>query len=228
MASSQHFEYEPKRTFVGRFGFVIGIVVVAAVAVTLVRQVFSGKSTAPRREQELVMIKPVAPPPPPPPPPPQQVPKQQMEEQTQVTEQDMKPAEQPPQDPTPSLGTGLTGNGPGDAFGLGGRDKGYYAGSGGGGGGRSRFGGYFSEVVRAVTDALGKDPATRNANFDVRVKVWSDLNGRVTKVKLISSTGDPALDKAVRTGSLLGCQLPDLPTGLRMPLELRLNLRRPN
>ncbi len=108
----------------------------------------------------MVAIKP--PPPPPPPPPPQNTPPpQQTEEQTQVSEQDMKPAEQAPADPSPSLGTGLTGNGPPDGFGMGGKDKGFIGGTGAGGGGGSRFGGYFTQVVQAITDALGRNPATR-------------------------------------------------------------------
>jgi periplasmic protein TonB len=230
MAASGHFDYEEqKRSFGARYGFVIGILVVAVIAVVLVSQAFSGKGEAPRKQVEMVMIKPIAPPPPPPPPPPPQtVPKQQMEDQTQVNEQDMKQAEQPPEDPSPSLGTGLNGNGPADGFGLGGKDKGFYAGSGGGGGGGSRFGGYFTAVQRAVTDALSRNAATRNANFNVRVRIWSDVTGRITRVKLADTTGDTALDQAIRTDALIGCQLPDIPSGMRMPLELRLNVRRPN
>ncbi|MEJ1972701.1 MAG: hypothetical protein WDM96_09650 [Lacunisphaera sp.] len=45
---------------------------------------------------------------------------------------------------------------------------------------------------------------------------------------MLTSTGEPELDRAIRTEALLGCRLPDLPADLRMPLELRLNLRRPN
>ena len=133
MAPDEHFSYSKKqRGFFARFGFAIGIVLVAAVAVVLVSQVFSGHGKGSRKPQEVVMIRPLAPPPPPPPPPPPQtVPKQQMDDQTQVTEQDMKPAEQPPEDTTPSLGTNIKGSGPGDGFGLGGRDKGYINGSAG-------------------------------------------------------------------------------------------------
>ena len=228
MSQDGHFSYEEKRGFGARYGFVIGIVAVVAVAALLFSTMFSAHSPPPRKAQEMVMIKPVNTPPPPPPPPPQNIPKPQ-EQQTQVTEQDLKQDEQPPEDPTPSLGTGLTGNGPADGFGLGGRDKGYINGNGGGGtGGGSRFGGYFTSVKQAVKDALGRHPATRNASFDIRVRVWSDSTGRVNRVKLVTSTGDAALDDAISTKALAGCQLPDLPEGMKMPIELRLNLRRPN
>jgi hypothetical protein len=230
VAPSEHFSYSRKqRGFFARYGFALGIVVVAAIAAVLVKQVFTGHHDAPRKPQEMVMIRPLAPPPPPPPPPPPQtVPKQRMDDQTQVTEQDMKPAEQPPEDTTPSLGTNIKGSGPGDGFGLGGRDKGYINGSSGGAGAGGRFGGYFTSVVRAVTDALGRNPVTRNASFDVKVKIWSDLTGRIVRVRLADSTGDVAVDEAIRTDALLGSQLPDIPSGMRMPIELRLNLRRPN
>ena len=79
-----------------------------------------------------------------------------------------------------------------------------------------------------MTDALGRNPVTRNASFDVKVKIWSDLTGRIVRVRLADSTGDVAVDEAIRTDALLGSQLPDIPTGMRMPIELRLNLRRPN
>ena len=229
MTRNQHFQHEEKRGFFARYGFVVGLLLVAAVGVVLVSQVFSKHGAPPRKQQDIVMIRPTAPPPPPPPPPPPQtVPKQQVDDQTQVTEQDLKPAEQPPEDPSPSLGTNLKGSGPSDGFGLGSRDRGFINGSGGNSGTGSRFGGYFSEVVRAVTDALGQYPTTRNASFNIKVRIWSDLTGRITRVKLADTTGDPAIDEAIRTEALLGRQLPDIPTGMRMPIELRLNLRRPN
>lgn len=227
MSPGGNFDYSEKRSFASRFGFAIGLVVVAAVAVALVSQVFRGRTEPPRKPTEVVMIRPLAPPPPPPPPPPPQTVLRQVDEQTMVTEQDMKPLEQP-DDPTPSLGTGITGSGPDDAFGLGGRDKGFIAGSGRSGGYGSRFGGYFGDVVRAVTAALGQNERTRNASFNVRVRIWSDSTGRISRVTLADSTGDPALDRAIRGDVLVGCQLPDAPSGMKMPLELRLNLRRPN
>ncbi len=225
--SSAHFEYEKKSSPLARAGIALGVVALIVVGVMLVRQMAAGSKASPRREQEMVMIKPTPPPPPPPPPPPQTVPKQQMEEQTQVTEQDMKQAEEPP-DPTPSLGTGLTGNGPPDGFGMSARDRGMIGGTGAGGAGGSRFGGYFNQVVQAVTEALGRNAATRNASFNVRVRLWADATGRVTQVKLMQSTGTEDLDRVLRSDALIGCQLPDRPDGMRMPLELRLNLHRPN
>lgn len=228
MAPKEQFTYEEKRSPVARYGFLAGVILLAIGGVGFAVKVFSGKSPAPRKAPEMVMIKPVAPPPPPPPPPPPQNVPKQVEEQTQVSEQDMKPAEQPQEDPTPSLGTNLTGNGP-DGFGLGKKDAGFYAGnSGKGGAGGSRFGGYYQSVVRAVTDALGRHPDTRNASFEIRLHLWSDATGRITRVKLKESTGDEKADAALRGAALAGCQLPDIPAGMKMPIELRLRLKRPN
>lgn len=224
---STPFEYEKKTSPAVKAGLAIGIVAALGVGGMLVHNLTSSKKATTRAEPAVVMIKPL-PPPPPPPPPPQNVPQQQVEDQTQVSEEDMKPAEEAPADPSPSLGTNLTGNGPADGFGLGGKDRGMIGGTGAGGGGGSRFGGYFTQVVHAVTDSLGRNAATRNASFDVRVRIWADATGRVSKVRLLQSTGEQELDQIIRTEALLGCQLPDLPDGMRMPLELRLNLRRPN
>ena len=226
--SSSTFEYEKKTSPAAKAGLVIGVLAVITAGIVLVQQLASSKKSAARPEQTIVSIKALPPPPPPPPPPPQTVPKQQQEEQTQVSEQDMKPAEQAPDDPAPSLGTGLTGNGPPDGFGLGGKDRGHIGGTGPGGPGGSRFGSYFTQVVQTVTEALGRNPATRNASFDVRVRIWSDPTGRISKVRMLQSTGEQELDRVIRTEALLGCRLPDLPADMRMPLELRLNLRRPN
>jgi protein TonB len=220
------FEYEKQRSPVVRIGLALGAVAAIAVGIVLVRQMASGDKPARRSETVMVAINPLPPPPPPPPPP--AVPPQRVEEQTQVTEQDMKPPEQAPEAPSPSLGTGVTGNGPADGFGLGGKDRGQITGTGARGGGGSRFGAYFSQVVQAVTVALGRNPATRNAKFDVRVRVWSDPTGRVNRVRLLQSTGEPELDRVIGTEALIGCQLPDIPAGMRLPLELRLNLRRPD
>ena len=115
MSHSDQFDYREKRTFMSRFGFVIGIVVVGAIAVTLGSQLFkSHDGTTQRKPQEMVMIKPV--PPPPPPPPPQNEPKEQMMEQTPVDAQEAKP--EPVADSAPAIGTNITGNGPADGFGL--------------------------------------------------------------------------------------------------------------
>ena len=231
MSSYDQFDYREKPTFWGRFGFAIGIVGVGAVVVVLFSQMFTGHSgPAPRRAQEVVMIRPLSPLPPPPPPPPQELtPRMQNQEQTLVNDQDVKPAEQPAAEPAASLGTGIQGNGPGDGFGLGRRDTGLFAGGGAGGSGTGNpYGSYFAQIRDQLGEALRQNALTRDGSFDVKVRIWADLTGRITRARLVQSTGEPAIDRAITDGVLLGRRLPDTPDGMRMPIELHFSARRPN
>jgi protein TonB len=232
MGHPEQFEYEEKRTFMGRYGFAIGGCVVAVIVVVMLSQMFSGHSNAPpARKQDMVMIKalpPTPPPPAPPTPPPQVEPKQQMIEQAQDTDP-VKPVEQPV-DQTPALGSNIQGNGPPDGFGLSGHGNGFLNGSGSGSrGGGSRFGWYASEVVSSVGDALRQNSHTRNASFNIKVRIWSDLTGRITRSKLAGSTGDLTVDNAIQNEVLNGLQLKEPPPdGMPMPIVMRLAGRRPD
>ncbi len=233
MSRYEQFDYSEKRTFFGRFGFAIGIGAVAIVVVVLFSQVFSSRGRpSPRKATEMVMVRPQGPtPPPPPPPPPQLMPKQQMMEQSALSDQDIKPEDQAPEAPADALGTNLSGNGPADGFGLGRRDQGMFAGGGGGGGGTggSRFGWYANGVIKSVSEALRQNSLTRNARFDIKVRIWSDLTGRVLRARLAGSTGDPVVDDAIQNRVLAGFQLQEPPPdGMPMPIVMRLVARRPN
>ena len=217
------------RGFLRRHGAVIGGAVVVLTIVFVLGKTFTSHSGGPPpKPQEMVMIRPLPPPPPPPPqqPPPEQ--KQQMMEQTPVNEDDIKPVDQPP-DASPALGTNIQGNGAPDGFGLSGRGGGFMGGGGGGGAGGSRFGWYAAKVTRAVSDALRQNSRTANAGFSIRVRIWSDLTGRVTRVRLADSTGNSAVDAAIRDQVLTGFQLPEAPPdGMPMPIMMRLTARRPD
>lgn len=232
MNPHSQFDYSEKRSFGARYGFVIGIVVLCAVGAVLFSKMFSGQNgPLPRKAQELVMIKPpppAPPPPPPPPPPPQEAPKEQMMEQTPVDQTEAKP--EPQEAPAPAMGTNIQGNGAADGFGLSGNKSGFFGGGQGGGKSNgSRFGWYAAMVIRALTDALTENPRTRNASFNVKVRIWSDVGGRVTKARLAESTGDPRVDEAIKNEILNGFQLKEPPPeGMPMPIVMRLIARRPN
>ena len=234
MSAYDHPDYNEKRTFFGRFGFAIGVGAVALVVIVVFSQALTKASRGPmHRAPEMVMVRPLGPtPPPPPPPPPQNLPKQEMMRQDALTDQDIKPEDQPQAEPANALGTNLTGNGPADGFGLGRRDQGIFAAGGNGdgrGSGASRFGWYAAGVIQSVSDALRQNPVTRNAKFDVRVRIWADLTGRVTRARLAGSTGDPVIDDAIKNKVLTGFQLQQPPPdGMPMPIVMRLIARRPN
>lgn len=232
MSGGDQFEYSEKRTVLSRWGFALGVCAVGAIGVFLIRQVFSSAGgTHATKPPELVAIKPFLPPPPPPPPPPTPPPpepKQEMMTQAPLNEQDQKPDDKPPA-PSPALGTNVQGNGPPDGFGLGRSGSGGLGGGGSGGGRGSQFGWYAREVVGAFGDALRANSLTRDAVFNIRVRIWLDQSGHVTRVHLADSTGNPNVDAALRDQILVSVRLPDPPPdGMPMPIVARLTATRPN
>lgn len=174
------------------------------------------------------------PPPPPPPPPPQNEPppaeEEKMVEQEAVTEEEPPPEAAAPEPPSSDLTTNLQGSGA-DNFGLsqgGGRNGG--GGIGGSGTGRagSKWGWYAAGVQRSLADALRRHPSTRNATFAIKVRLWPDRTGRVTRAQLVESTGNPALDEVLRNQILTGLQLSHAPPAdLPLPVVMRLSARKP-
>ena len=231
MNQHDQFEYSEKRGFGAKYGFVIGVVVVGIVGVILFGKMFSGHSgPPPRKAQEIVSIKlpPPPPTPPPPPPPPQDAPKQEMMRQEQLNEDDVKP--EPQEAASPTIGTNVTGNGPADGFGLGSNKNGFLGnGSKSPRANASKFGWYASMMIKSFTEALNRNPRTKNASFDIEAKIWSDAGGRVTRAKLMSTTGDLAVDEAIKNEVLNGFQLKNPPPDdMPMPITMRLKAQRTN
>ena len=148
-----------------------------------------------------------------------------MIEQTPVDKPEDKPDDAPKPAEAPS--TALVGNGPADGFGLNAAGSARLGGSGGGGG--SRWGWYASQVQIKIQDALGQNPRTRNASLRVDISIWPDATGRVTRAQLKGTTGDLAIDTALRDEVLTGLQLQEPPpAGMPLPIVLRVTARRPN
>ena len=156
-----------------------------------------------------------------------------MMEQVPVTQEESKPEPKPeaPKDPGP-IGTNNKGDGPGDQFGLGngGGGGGFLGGSGGhGGGSGSRFGWYAGQVQSTISKALEENPKTRKAKVAIKVRIWPDSTGRITRASLASSTGDPALDDAIKNQVLTGLTLQEPPPkDMPLPIVMRITARRPN
>jgi outer membrane biosynthesis protein TonB len=186
-------------------------------------------SAAPHKMPEVTMVKILtAPPPPPPPPPPPKMVEEKMVEQMPVDSNESKPDDSPPA-PSADLGTSITGAGGPDAFGLSGNRGGGSVGVGGNRGSGSRYGWYAAQVQSTIADALRKNPRTREANFRIEVRVWPDLTGRITRATLAGTSGDPAVDAAIKADVLTGLQLKEPPpAGLPLPIVMRLTARRPN
>lgn len=151
-----------------------------------------------------------------------------MVQQTPVDANEQKPDESPAA-PSPDLGTSISGAGGADAFGLGSNRAAASGGIGGNRGSASRFGWYAAQVQASVSDSLRNHPKTRSASFQIEVRLWPDLTGRITRAKLVGSTGNSAMDEIIKTEVLAGLQLREPPPAdLPLPIVLRLNARRPN
>jgi len=223
-------EDQEERGFFRRYGIVgIGAALVAA-GVTFVAQSFGRATAAPHRMPEVTMVKLIATPPPPPPSPPPQpkLVEEKMVEQMPVDSAEAKPDDSPAA-PAVDLGTSITGAGGPDAFGLSGNRGSGMLGGGGSRGSGSRWGWYAAGVQTAIGDALRKNPRTREANFRVEARIWPDLTGRIARVTLTGSTGDTAVDTALKNEVLTGLQLKEPPpAGMPLPIVMRLTARRPN
>jgi periplasmic protein TonB len=216
--------------YAGAVAFTV-IVVAGAVYLFLNRD-----NTPPPRLVHEITVKIVPPPPPPPPPPPQQPPEPKMIEQPKMVEPEVKPekpVEKPKDEPVKNakndeppgpLSLDAKAEGPGDLFQLGGHPGGNPY----GGRGRSRWGWYASIVQAQIESALRANEKTRNAVMQVEIRLWADSSGRVSRVQLVSSTGDPALDAVIRNEVFGGLVLREPPPkDMPMPMVARVTARRP-
>jgi len=192
---------------------------------------FLSKPTAPARpmakKSEMISI--TLPPPPPPPPKPEppkpEPPKDQMVEQAPV-DKDEPPEETAAADPQDDgLSTNNIGNGP---------DMGLRAGTGNGsrnriGGGRrgGKWDSFAVKVQNTIAETLRHHADTRSAAFSLKVLVWADANGRITRATPVGSSGDPAVDQAIKGQVLAGLQLPEPPPAdMPMPINMRISARK--
>jgi len=222
-------QYE-QRGFLQKYGFALGIGAVGLVVVGLiVGQMMNGKKEAPRKQQEVVMIRSIPTPLPPPQQKPPEPPKQteeKMMDQTPVDASEDKPDDSPAE--APGISTSLTGPGGMDMGLRAARPGGDLIGGSGSKGPRSPFGWYAAKVQKSIQDALGRHSVTSKARFERKVRVWTDLSGRITRAKLEGSTGDKALDQAINE-ALTGLQLQEAPpAGMPMPIVMRLSALRPS
>jgi TonB family protein len=177
----------------------------------------------------------VALPPPPPPPkkPPEPEPMKQEPQKTQDLSKpskviENKPAAKPNPAPAGSPLTAAAGAGAnayGLAVGNGGGGGMIGGGGGGGGGGGSRFGAYAGTIQARIEAALHDDERTRSAKYLLKLSIWLSPTGQVVRVKVASSTGDPALDQAIeRVIAAVGVgQAP--PNDMPQPVNLQVRAR---
>lgn len=220
---------EDERTFLQKHRAMLSVAIVVLVAAVMVFAVkkLSGSGGGARRGPEMIAIRLPPPPPTPPPaatPPPAQDIKQEqkMIEQAPVNENEEKPKDEPA--PAPAISTGIKGSGGPDGFGVGGSGNGRIGGGGSGHQG-SKWGWYAGQVQSSIADALRKNPTARVSKLNIKVRIWPDITGRITRIKA-EPTNDPALDKAI-SDALTGLQLKEPPPeGMPAPIVLRISAQR--
>ncbi len=182
----------------------------------------SSKGGSGARKADNVMMVTITPPPPvvlpPPPPPPPQ-------EEEMIKAEEEQEEETPAEDNSPS--TGIVGNGPADGFGMKAKT---------GRGQRTLlrpvspvvvWTKYANGAASRIADAMRRHHRLKHANLNVRASVWIDSTGRIIRAET-QPTGDSALDAALRREVLSGMQLASPPPeGMKMPVNLQLNARRP-
>ncbi len=207
----------------------LAIVLVVGPAIFYAARKLSSGRQSPARQEEIVDI---LPPPPPPRPQPTPTPQQQPtpEPDQKIIEQpevhDVKKIEPPKEKPAEVLGTSIHGPGGGQDLGLGsglGEGNGY----GEQGASGSKYGWYASEVQNRIADAVRGNQKTRTATMNVKIYIWSDSTGRITRAR-VSGGGDQALDATLQNDILTGLQLTDPPpSDMPMPIVMRLTAQRP-
>lgn len=177
--------------------------------------------------QEITLVEP---PPPPPPEPEEPIMEEEPEiiqptEEPQVQQDVEQPSETPSEAPaTSSEAAGLDrpADAGSDSFRLAAGQGGGLFGRGGGGGGS--WGAFVETHIRR---ALQRDARTRSAQGFIRVSVAIDDQGRFGSARLRSSTGDAALDAAIRE---VLAALPPLgrgrPPGVQSTTVADINMRR--
>ena len=145
----------------------------------------------------------------------------------EIKPQDKNPPKLTAHNDKPPGPPGPKASGPPSDDGIGGNNGTGGDGIGGDDGG-SVFGYYANQVGDQVRAALGRNAKTRTASFHVEVRIWFDTTGRITRTKLDDSTGDPAIDSAIRDEVLASLQLAPPPQGMPRPITMKLNETRPN
>ena len=97
------------------------------------------------------------------------------------------------------------------------------------GGGGSKYGLYSGQVQSRVVDALRNHKKTRAAALDIKVRIWLDATGRVSRATISGTSGKADVDAAIRDEILTGLQLQNPPPeGMPMPIVMRISAARPN
>jgi protein TonB len=180
-----------------------------------------------KQVQQISLVKPPPPPKeekPPEPEPPKLEDEKPMDlaEPLPMPEQPMETPDAPP--PGPDLGLDAAGTAGSDSFGLVGKKGGQGLINGGGGGDAHLW--YAGLIKKEMQALLNDHSEVRRNKYSVVVKVWVERDGRISQVDLQGSTGDPTVDRALRTTLTTAARLQQPPPAdMPQPVRLRITSR---
>jgi protein TonB len=123
--------------------------------------------------------------------------------------------------PGPDLGLDAAGGAGSDSFGLVGKKGGQGLISGNGGGNAHLW--YAGLIKKEVQGLLNEHRDVRRNKYTVVVRVWVEPDGRISQADLQGTTGDPSVDRALRSALMTARRL-DQPPPHDMPQPVRLRI----
>ncbi len=163
---------------------------------------------------------PPPPPPLPPPPPPPPVEVKEVVQEKVVDEPDTppdSPADAAPSNDAPVAPGGVLPGGPRRVASIGGGHK------------KGKYDGFVLSTQKALVSAITRNSFTKTAALRCEASLWTDSTGRVTKAVLRNVSGDQNTAQSLDANVLQGLQLPEPPpNGMPMPINMRINIARPN
>ena len=204
--------------------FILAVVIISGLIIWFVGGMLSEPIEPPKKTVQEIKV--IRPPPPPPEVEEEPPPEPEVEEEVDIPEPepealpDVPDMEPPPGD----LGLDADGVAGGDAFGLAARK-----------GGRSLIGSgdgdanlwYASNVIKiAVLDKLTNIEGILLTRYRVRLNIWVNSAGQVTRYKLLQSTGDTEVDQKIRTAmdqlkKFDQLPPPNMPQPVKLAIEAR-------
>ena len=209
-----------------RVVLILGALFVLAGLVYLAKSLMSG-GTMHKKAITTVKLLPDTPPPPPPPPPPKEPPKEVKEVK------EVKEIQQPRQEPTPPAEVlkmeGSAGDGP-SPFAAGAVNSEYKGGDVGTkiGGGPSKYQfAYYTGMIKShIEQALSKDKSLSSGAYKVVVMVWVASNGRIQRIEIVGSSGDPLIDALIKKAvDEMPAMAETPPSDMPQPVKLRITAR---
>lgn len=229
---SNPFDFEddaPKGFRKYRSQLIVGIIAVAGIVGAYFALSGAQNNPAPKaQEVQEVRIAPLNTPPPPPPPP---QPQEQPKDEPKMVEAEQPQEEEPEAAAAPAIETANKGAGTGNSLGLArGNSSGIFGGSRNKQTAKMRWDAWGGAVGRQIEAAMKSHPLVRKAVFkDLKARIWFDAAGAVSRVTISPSTGNSALDAAIRDEVIGRYRASEvMPEGMPSPLVIKLNGRRPN